>query len=73
MKLETQIEAIKDHLVGGQTITSLQALRLYGCFRLAARIYDLRQKGYNIEVKMITTKKGKRIARYKYNPQKLLL
>ena len=30
-------------------ITPMDALIQYGCFRLAARIHDLRSKGYRIE------------------------
>lgn len=44
-------------------ITALDALREAGCFRLAARIADLRAAGYPIESRMVTVN-GKRIARY---------
>lgn len=39
----TQEDAILQHMQLGQRITPLEALNLYGCFRLAARIYELRQ------------------------------
>jgi hypothetical protein len=32
-----------------KSLTQLEALNLYGCMRLGARIYDLRNKGYNIK------------------------
>jgi hypothetical protein len=31
----------------------MEALQLYGCNRLAARIYDLRQEGIEIERQMV--------------------
>jgi hypothetical protein len=44
----SQTEAILEHLKSGKTITPIEALNLYGSFRLAARISDLRQQGHNI-------------------------
>jgi hypothetical protein len=32
----------------GHTLTALEALKMMGVFRLAARIEDLRRKGHNI-------------------------
>ena len=49
----TQLTQIKAHLERGQRITPLGALDLYGCFRLGARIYDLKKSGYPIEKRMI--------------------
>ena len=34
----------------------MEALREYGCFRLAARINDLRNEGHNIETKTVKFK-----------------
>ena len=45
---QTQKEAILRHLQSGKTITPLEALNLYGCYRLGARIWDLRDEGYVI-------------------------
>jgi len=44
-------------------ITPLQALDLYGCFRLGARIWDLKQQGYAIGSKIIE-RNGKRFCEY---------
>ena len=41
---------ILKRLKRGWTVTPLQALNDYDCFRLAARIYDLRNEGWPIEV-----------------------
>lgn len=45
----TKIQAIKDHLVVNGSITSWQAIQLYGETRLSAVIHVLRDKGWNIE------------------------
>jgi len=45
-------------------ITPLDALEKFGCFRLSARIADLRDEGHNI-VTLRETKNGKTYARYK--------
>lgn len=46
----TQTEMILAHLQSGKPITPLEALREYGCFRLGARIWDLKQAGHPIEM-----------------------
>jgi hypothetical protein len=51
------------HLKKHKTITPMQALRLCGCMRLAARISNLREAGWRIETKMVK-RAGKRYARY---------
>jgi hypothetical protein len=45
----TQDESILHALKFGRRLTPIAALHLYGCFRLAARIYELRQRGHRIE------------------------
>lgn len=64
MKTETQSQLIAQHLRSGKAITPIEALRLYGCLRLGARIYDLRQRGMNITSTTIE-KGGKRFAQYR--------
>jgi len=44
-------------------LTAMDALFDYGCFRLAARVYDLRNKGYRIETREIV-EGDKRYAQY---------
>jgi hypothetical protein len=46
-------------------LTSLDALRLVGSFRLAARIADLHAAGHEITSTMEPLPNGKRIARYR--------
>jgi hypothetical protein len=51
-------------LLNGHSITQLEALTNFGCFRLAARISNLRDKGLNVVTDMVTLENGKRVARY---------
>lgn len=51
------------HLTHVGSLTPLEALDSYGCFRLGARILELRQEGYEIKTTMV--KNGnKRYASY---------
>ena len=59
----TQTDAIRAHLLTGAPITPLEALDRYGCFRLAARIIELRKEGLDIET-VTETRNGKKYARY---------
>jgi hypothetical protein len=56
---------ILDYLKAGNSITPLDALRKFGCMRLGARIYDLKQAGHVIDTLIINDKDtGKRYACY---------
>ena len=59
----SQNDHIRAALMLGRSLTPLDALQDYGCFRLAARIADLRREGMDIEC-ISETKNGKRYARY---------
>ena len=66
---------IREHLLNGGSITALEALREYGCYRLASRISDLRQEGMNIKKIMEesickATGKPVRFARYSLDKKK---
>lgn len=71
-RLTTQRNQILAHL-REKPITPLEALNLYGCFRLGARVFDLREAGYQIETDMVETEGGARVARYKLVGQLELL
>lgn len=60
----SQEKQIFDWLNNGFTLTSLQALSLFGCLRLSGRIFDLREKGHDIKATLIKTKTGKWVAEY---------
>ena len=61
--MKTQKQQIQEHLSKGKTIDPLQALTKFSCFRLSARIADLRNDGFNIATKYVT-KNGKTFASY---------
>jgi hypothetical protein len=63
-KPNAQAKMIAAHLKAGNTITALEALQKFGCFRLAARIADLRKSGMHI-VTSYTDRDGKRWATYR--------
>ena len=65
---KTQIDHLKAHLEGGRTITPLEAFGLYGMFRLAARIKELRDLGWDISTEIRHDPNGKVYAVYSYNP-----
>ena len=62
----SQKELIHQHL-RRQPISPLEALQEYGCFRLAARIAELREDGLNIET-VQTKQNGKTFATYQLWP-----
>jgi hypothetical protein len=61
--MNSQTDQIRTYLEQGGALTPLDALNLFGCFRLGARIYDLKRAGMKIETEMIM-RDGKRFARY---------
>lgn len=58
-------ERIEAMLNKGRSITPIQALDLFGCFRLGARIWDLRRSGYDIQTLNHRLPSGKIVAKYK--------
>jgi hypothetical protein len=61
---KTQCDMIANWLEKGYSITSLQALNMFGCMRLASRICDLRERGLNINTCRIKTPTGKYVVEY---------
>ena len=39
--------------MSGRTLNQLEAIELFGCIRLPARITELRQQGFGIDCKMV--------------------
>ena len=60
----SQCAQIRAWLLGGNKLTSLEALNLFGCMRLASRIHDLRERGMDIHTERITTPSGKYVTQY---------
>ena len=66
MQKQTQRQKIKSWLEQGNTLTPLEALEKFGCFRLATRIFELKREGLNIDTKIVENKAtGKRYAEYR--------
>lgn len=59
----SQCDDILAHLKR-EPISAIEALNSYGCFRLAARIKDLRGQGYDIETRDLDLPNGKTVAQY---------
>ena len=60
---KSQKQLILDYLLEGNEITPMDALNKFGCFRLGARIADLRDEGYDIKTRI--AKADKRYAIYR--------
>lgn len=56
----SQSKQILDYLQAGNALTPLEAMRKFNCLRLGARIYDLRQLGYQINSRLITDEHTKK-------------
>lgn len=61
--LDSQNALIKGWLLNGKSITPMEALNMFGCFRLSARIANLREEGLEVVTDMVTIN-DKRVARY---------
>jgi hypothetical protein len=63
----SQTTQIANYLNKGRKLTPIDALKKFGCFRLAARIADLRNDGMNIKTTIIKLKNKKQVAQYSIN------
>ncbi|RPD86300.1 hypothetical protein EGK75_09270 [Neisseria weixii] len=63
---EAQSKRILEYLQKGNSLTPLEALNMFGCMRLGARVYDLKNQGYAIVTEMVKDEKsGKTYASYR--------
>ena len=63
----SKIQKVRQHLESGKSLTSLQAFTKYGSLRLAAVIYELKNKGLKIKTEIVnvgTKKKPTNVAKY---------
>lgn len=51
--IDTQCNMIAEYLKSGKSITPMDALRKFGCMRLASRIHDLKERGMKITGSMV--------------------
>ena len=59
-----QAKKVLEYFKLGRTLTALQALRIFGCARLAARVHELICLGWDIGKRMVKVKGGAIVARY---------
>ena len=65
MERITQKSKVRAHLQSGQSITPIDALERYGCFRLAAIIHTLKHhSGMNIKTELVKNKYGTKYGKY---------
>lgn len=60
----SQCDAIMARFRQGHRLTAARAAKELGCWRLAARVKDLRDMGHNIVTTMIEGRDGVRYAQY---------
>jgi hypothetical protein len=66
----SQREAVYLYIQEHGSITQMEALMHLGCFRLSARILELREEGHDIATEN-ERDNGKTYARYRYHSRKL--
>ena len=59
-----QAQKVLRRLKAGRAITPMEALRDFGCFRLSARIYEIRRSGHHV-INTWQVAGRKRFARYR--------
>lgn len=62
--MESQNKQILNYLKQGKCLTPIEALEKFGSFRLAARIYELRNQGWPIVKDRIEVGGGRYVASY---------
>ena len=62
--MESQNKEILKLLKEGNKLTQMDAFELFKCWRLAARIKNLRDDGHQIHTEIVTLPNKKRIAYY---------
>ena len=61
---------VLQYLKSGKILTPIDALNLFGCFRLAGRIYELKDKGWPIQCERKELHSGKRVGHYSMTQDK---
>lgn len=64
LKLKPQARKVLNHLTKRKSISPLEALHVYGIYRLAASIHELRKIGIKINTVMKADASGHHYARY---------
>lgn len=68
----TQTDMVLRYMQENGAITAWEAVKEFGCFRLGARIYDLKAAGYPIRTETETSRNryGKKVSFAKYSLKK---
>ncbi|MBO7447425.1 helix-turn-helix domain-containing protein [bacterium] len=61
---ESQCNMIAEALKSGRRLTALQAWLDFGCERMSARIFNLRERGMNIATERVKVPSGKWVVEY---------
>lgn len=61
---KSQTDLILEWMLAGNTITPLEALEKFKCFRLGARIADIKARGYLVYSEFVTTPSEKKVKQY---------
>tara|TARA_R110002020_G_scaffold179249_1_gene372412 strand:+ start:1036 stop:1320 length:285 start_codon:yes stop_codon:yes gene_type:complete len=78
MRQESQKSKIMKWLDSGNSITPIQALEMFGCFRLAAIIHSIKHQekefmeNRELITSMVTNKFGVKYGSYKIKPKKII-
>ena len=64
MTTPSQNKLILSFLQKGNSLTPKEALKEFGCMRLASRIHDLKQEGHPIQSQRIKTPSGAYVSEY---------
>ena len=60
----SQTDLILEWMLAGNSITPLEALDKFKCFRLGARIADIKARGYLVYSEFVTTPSEKKVKQY---------
>jgi len=69
--MESQNKQILAYLQRGKSITPLEALDRFGCMRLGARIWDLKQAGHRIDSQFVDVGQKKKVKEYFRKPTEI--
>lgn len=61
---KSQTDKILEWMLLGNSITPLEALNRFKCFRLPARIADIKKRGYIVYSEFVTTATEKKVKQY---------
>lgn len=64
MKRKSQKDKVREHLESGKAITPIEALEMFGSFRLGAIIFALREEGMEIKTEYVVNRYNTRFAKY---------